>query len=106
MRMYAVPQKMKPKKESKSELIIDNRSEKKGITSAMIQAMIHSPARIPAQAAHPTTVLLPLWRVPSNKRKKMNRAETEAYRTPRKIMVGIINENETFLYTSLPREPK
>jgi hypothetical protein len=104
--MYAVPQKINPKNESKSELMIDNKSEKKGMTSAMIQAIIHNAARIAPQAAHPTTVLLPLCRVPSKSRKKINRAETDAYRTPRKIIVGIINENDTFLYTSLPRDPK
>jgi hypothetical protein len=32
MRMYATPQKMKPKKESKRELMRDRREEKNGIT--------------------------------------------------------------------------
>lgn len=35
----------------------------------------------------------------------MNRADTEAYKTPKKIMVGIMNENATFLYMGI-NEPK
>lgn len=38
-------------------------------------------------------------------RKKTKRAETEAYRTPRKMIVGIMNEKATFLYVSWS-EPK
>ena len=37
-------------------------------------------------------------------RKNKNRAETEAYSTPRKMIVGIMNENETFLNT-FSRDP-
>jgi hypothetical protein len=112
---------MKPKKESNREDISDRRSEKKGMTSAyitvkyayhenngrftMIKAPSHVIPRIPAHEAHPITVLEVLCLVPSKMRKKTNRAETDAYRTPRKIKVGIMNENETFLKTSLPREP-
>ena len=48
--MYATPQKMNPKKESKRDDIKDNRSEKKGITSAMMKAPSHVAPRIPAQA--------------------------------------------------------
>jgi hypothetical protein len=40
---------------------------------------------------------LSLLRSFPNRRKKMKRAETEAYSTPRKMIVGIMNENETFL---------
>ena len=47
---------MKPKKESKSELIKDSRSEKNGITSAMMNATIQVTAKIPAQEAQPRTV--------------------------------------------------
>lgn len=63
----------------------------------MINARTHVAARIPAQDAHPVRVWLDLWRVPSKMRKKTKRAETEAYRTPRKIKVGIMKEKETFL---------
>jgi len=56
IRKYATPQKMKPKKLSNSDDIRDNKSEKKGITSAMMKAAIHKAPRIPAHAAHPTTV--------------------------------------------------
>ena len=35
----------------------------------------------------------------------MNRAVTDAYKTPKKIKVGIMNEKATFLYTTLPRDP-
>ena len=38
IRTYARPQKMNPKKESKSEDITDSKSEKKGMTSAMRKA--------------------------------------------------------------------
>lgn len=69
---------MKPKKESKSEDIRDNRSEKKGMTSAMMKAPSQVRARIPAHAPHPTTVCEDLWMVPSKMRKKMKRAETVA----------------------------
>jgi len=51
---------MKPKKESKSELIKDNKSEKNGMTSAIMKAAIHVIARIPPQEAQPITVWLPL----------------------------------------------
>ena len=39
--MNATPQKMKPKKESKSEDINPSKSEKNGITSAMMKALSH-----------------------------------------------------------------
>ena len=39
-------------------------------------------------------------------RKKMKRADTDAYSTPRKMRVGTMKEKDTFLYISLPREPK
>ena len=106
MRMYATPQNMNPKKESKRELSKESKSEKNGMISATIKASTQVNAKIPAQESHPTIVWLPLWRVPSNSRKNTNLADTEAYKTPRKIRVGIINENETFLKTSFPREPK
>lgn len=47
---------MKPKKESKSELIKDSKSEKKGMTSAMMKAMTQVTAKIPAHADQPRTV--------------------------------------------------
>lgn len=47
---------MKPKNESKSELIKDSKSEKKGMTSAMIKATSQVTARIPVQEAQPTIV--------------------------------------------------
>ena len=71
-----------------------------------MKAPIQVNARIPAQVDQPTTVWLDLCFEPSKIRKKMKRAETEAYRTPRKIRVGIMNENDTLLKTSLPRDPK
>lgn len=69
---------MNPKKESKSEDINDNKSEKNGITSAMMKAPIQVAPRIPAHAAHPTTVCSDLCLLPSKIRKKMNLADTEA----------------------------
>lgn len=71
----------------------------------MMKARSHVAARIPPHEAHPTTVWELLCLVPSNRRKKMKRADTEAYSTPRKIRVGIMNEKETFLYNSFPSEP-
>jgi hypothetical protein len=50
------------------------------------------------------TVCSFLWREFWKMRKKTNRADTDAYRTPRKIRVGIMNEKETFLKTS-SRDP-
>lgn len=35
----------------------------------------------------------------------MNRADTEAYRTPKKMIVGIMNENAIFLYSGI-KDPK
>lgn len=54
--IYATPQKMNPKKESKREDIKDNKSEKNGMTSAMMKAPSQVAASIPPQDAHPTTV--------------------------------------------------
>lgn len=65
IRMYATPQKMKPKKLSKSEDMSDSKSEKKGMTSAMMKAPTQVRARIPIQAAQPLTVCCFLWMVPS-----------------------------------------
>lgn len=73
-----MPQNMKPKKLSNSELMRDNRSLKNGITSAMIKANTHVTARIAAHPAQPATVLLVIWRLPAYKRKKTKRALTEA----------------------------
>lgn len=53
--------------------------------------------RIPAHVPQPMIVCSLLWREFWKMRKKTNRADTEAYRTPRKIRVGIMKENETFL---------
>ena len=76
--MYATPQKIQPKKESNRLLIRASKSAKKGMTSAMMKAKIQVSARMPAQLAQPMRVLLDLCLVPSNARKKMNRADTEA----------------------------
>lgn len=57
----------------------------------------HHSQRIAAQADHPSTVCSLLCLEPSNSLKNMNLAETEAYKTPRKMIVGIMKENETFL---------
>lgn len=54
--MYATPQKIQPKKESKRELISESKSAKKGMTSAMMKAATHVRARMPAHDAQPTTV--------------------------------------------------
>ncbi len=97
MRIYAVPQKIHPKKESNKELIKESRSAKNGMTSAMIKATTQVTARMPAQAAHPMTVWLVICRLFWKIRKKTNLAETEAYSTPKKTRVGIMKENETFL---------
>jgi hypothetical protein len=52
---------------------------------------------MPAHVAHPTTVWLVLCLLLANTRKNTNLADTEAYSTPKKINVGIMNENDTFL---------
>lgn len=75
------------------------------MTSAMMKAAIHVKKRIPAHDAHPTTVWLFMCFELRKTRKKTNRAETEAYRHPKKMMVGIINEKAAFLYT-VSSEPK
>ena len=95
--MYAVPQKIHPKKESNKELIKESRSAKNGIISATTKATTQVTAKIPAQEAHPTTVWLVMCRLFWKIRKKRNLAETEAYSTPKNTRVGIMKENETFL---------
>lgn len=72
----------------------------------MMKAPIQVAAKMPAHEAQPITVWLVLCLVPSKIRKKMKRADTEAYRTPKKIKVGIMKENATFFKVSFPREPK
>lgn len=69
---------MNPKKESKSDDIKLSKSEKNGMTSAMMKAPSHVKARMPAHALQPITVCEDLWMVPSKMRKKMKRAETVA----------------------------
>lgn len=75
------------------------------MTWEMTKAKIHVVRRMPAQEPHPTTV----WSLRCfeflKTRKKTKRAVTEAYRHPRKMIVGIMNEKETFLYRS-SRDPK
>lgn len=66
----------------------------------MINAMIHVTSRMPAHDPQPTTVWSLTCREPWNTRKKTKRAVTDAYRQPRKMMVGIMKENDTFLYMS------
>jgi hypothetical protein len=99
-------QKMKPKKESKSEDISASRSEKKGTTSAMMKAPIQVAARMAAQVPHPLAVLPYLCLELSKMRKCTNRAVTLAYKTPRKIRVGIMKEKATSFSVWLPRDPK
>lgn len=53
--------------------------------------------RIPAHVDHPVSVCSVMCREFLKMRKKMNRVETEAYKTPKKMMVGIINEKAIFL---------
>ena len=72
----------------------------------MMKAKTQVSARMPAQEAHPTTVWLLLCRVPSKMRKNTKRAVTDAYKTPRKSKVGIMNEKEILAKTSLPKDPK
>lgn len=60
--------------------------------------------KIPVQTPHPTTVCSFLCLELSKMRKNKNLADTEAYNTPRKMMVGIMNENEIFLNTGC-RDP-
>ena len=92
-----MPQKIHPKNESNKELIKANRSEKKGITSAMMNPRIQRMAKIPAQVAHPITVFCVLCFESRKMRKKTKRAETEEYKTPRKIRVGIMKLKATFM---------
>jgi hypothetical protein len=81
---------MKPKKLSKRELMRESKSEKNGITSAMMKANTQVTARMAAQVAQPTAVLLVMWRLPWKMRKNKNLELIDAYRTPRKIKVGIM----------------
>lgn len=63
----------------------------------MIKAKTQVVTKIPAQEPHPTTVWLLTCFVFRNRRKKTKRAVTDAYRHPKKMMVGIMNENAAFL---------
>lgn len=81
------------------------RELKKGMTMAIIKAKIQVASKIPAQDPQPTTVWLFMCFELRKRRKNTNRADTEAYRQPRKMMVGIMNEKAAFLYTG-SREPK
>lgn len=65
----------------------------------------NSSRRIAAHVPHPTTVCSVLCCEFLKMRKKMKRADTDAYRTPKKMIVGIMNEKATFLYVSWS-EPK
>ena len=69
---------MNPKKLSKSELMSDNRSLKKGMTSAMIKAKIQVQSKIAAQLNQPTTVCSTMCLVPAKSLKKTKRADPEA----------------------------
>lgn len=55
--------------------------------------------RIPAHEAQPMIVCSFLCFESLKMRKKTRRAETDEYRTPRKMRVGIMKEKETFLKT-------
>lgn len=73
---------------------------KNGITEAMINEKIQITMIIPVQDAQPTTVWLLRCLELRNSRKKTKRTVTEAYRHPRKMIVGIMNEKAIFLYLS------
>jgi len=83
----------------------DSQEEKNGIIWEMIKAKIHVASRIPVHDPHPTTVCSLKCLDPLNRRKKTKRDVTDAYKQPRKMIVGIIKEKDTFLYTS-SSEPK
>lgn len=70
--------KVYPKKLSNRLDIKESRSEKNGMTSAMINARTQVAKRMLAQEAQPTTVWLDLCLVPSKSRKKTNLALTLA----------------------------
>lgn len=76
------------------------RDEKNGITWEMIKAQLHRANNMLDQLAHPTRVWSLICRVSRKSRKKMKRAVTEAYKHPRKRMVGRRNEKDIFLYSS------
>jgi hypothetical protein len=71
----------------------------------MRKAKIQVVRRMAAQELHPITVWSLMCFEFLNSRKKTNREVTDAYRHPRKRIVGIMKENETFLYRS-SRDPK
>ena len=71
----------------------------------MMKAAIQVTNRIEPQAVQPTNVCSFMCRDPLKARKKTKRPVTLAYRQPRKRIVGIMKENETFLYSS-SKEPK
>lgn len=71
----------------------------------MIKAKIQVTSRMPNQLPQPTTVWLCRCTELRNARKKTKRAVTEAYRQPRKMIVGIMKEKAAFLYTS-SKDPK
>lgn len=69
------------------------------MTCEMIKAKIQVTSRMAAHEPQPMTVWSFMWRELRNNRKKTKRAVTDAYRHPRKMMVGIIKEKAAFLYT-------
>lgn len=69
------------------------------MTCEIIKAATQVASRIPAHEAQPITVCSFLCFESLKRRKKTRRAETDAYRTPRKMSVGIMNEKATFLKT-------
>lgn len=71
----------------------------------MMKAAIQVTRRMELQDAQPTTVCSVMCFVLRNRRKKTKRPVTDAYKQPRKMSVGIMKENDTFLYRS-SREPK
>jgi hypothetical protein len=68
------------------------------------KAAIQVTSKIEAHEAQPTTVCSVMCLELRNSLKKTNRPVTDAYKQPRKMSVGIMKENETFLYRS-SREP-
>ena len=66
-----------PNHPSNKELISESMSLKKGMISAIMNAIIHVTAIIAAQLLHPTTVLECKCLEFRKSRKKMNRAETD-----------------------------
>lgn len=66
----------------------------------MMKDAIHVSSRMPDHESHPTRVCSVTCLVFLYMRKKMNLADTDAYREPTKMIVGIMKLYETFLKVS------